>query len=147
VNVVGCCGISQKLYIGKRDRYKEYVSTVPEEEFSAVEGALRELSTQKEKLSREKAEREEREVQEKVAREQEKVAKERARKQAERKRQEAKPAPRIGMTSEQVINQTRWGMPYDIRRTTTASGTREQWVYDSRRYLYFDNGVLTAIQD
>jgi hypothetical protein len=30
--------------------------------------------------------------------------------------------------------------------TETASGTREQWVYDHRRYLYFENGRLVAIQ-
>jgi hypothetical protein len=35
-------------------------------------------------------------------------------------------------------------------RTTTARGAYEQWVCGSdrdRKYIYFDNGVLTAIQD
>ena len=29
----------------------------------------------------------------------------------------------------------------------TAGTTHEQWVYGWTHYLYFDNGVLTAIQD
>lgn len=40
-----------------------------------------------------------------------------------------------------------WGNPEKINKTTTASGVREQWVYGEGRYLYFENGVLTAIQD
>lgn len=38
------------------------------------------------------------------------------------------------------------GSPERINRTVTGYGTKEQWVYGSR-YLYFDNGVLTAYQD
>lgn len=52
----------------------------------------------------------------------------------------------IGMTKNQVIN-SNWGNPKDINKTTTAYGVREQWVYSGYRYLYFENGILTSIQD
>lgn len=40
--------------------------------------------------------------------------------------------------------------PDHINNTTTAAGTREQWVYSfgkEMRIFYFTNGILTAIQD
>lgn len=40
-----------------------------------------------------------------------------------------------------------WGEPRSINKTTTAYGVHEQWVYTSSRYLYFDDGKLTAIQE
>lgn len=40
-----------------------------------------------------------------------------------------------------------WGEPQSINKTTTAYGVHEQWVYSTSRYLYFDDGVLTAIQE
>lgn len=40
-----------------------------------------------------------------------------------------------------------WGKPLTIYRTTIATGVHEQCVYSLKKYLYFDNGVLTAIQD
>ena len=66
-------------------------------------------------------------------------------------------APRIsiGITADQVIVSD-WGSPSDRNTTTTAAHQREQWVYDfgpdcrptsKPAFLYFDNGVLTAIQD
>jgi hypothetical protein len=51
----------------------------------------------------------------------------------------------IGMTKDQAI--AAWGRPNDINKTITAVVTSEQWVYGQRSYLYFDNGVLTAIQN
>ena len=54
--------------------------------------------------------------------------------------------PSIGMTAEEVRNST-WGKPEDINRTTTAYGVHEQWVYSNYRYIYFDNGIVTAIQE
>lgn len=68
----------------------------------------------------------------------------------------------IGMTAEQC--REAWGSPSEINRSTNAGGTSEQWVYYSTyrigsptgpertdyggtRYLYLDNGVLTAIQE
>lgn len=55
----------------------------------------------------------------------------------------------IGM-SEFGVNLS-WGSPDNINRTSTASGTSKQLVYDPGRsytkYVYVDNGVVTAIQD
>lgn len=51
----------------------------------------------------------------------------------------------IGMTKDEVIEI--WGKPKDINRTVTTYGIKEQWVYSNYRYLYFDDGVLTTIQD
>lgn len=57
------------------------------------------------------------------------------------------PGPRLGMTRAQVLNGTNWGEPLRVNTTTSRRGTREQWVYGDQTYLYFDNGVLAAIQD
>lgn len=50
------------------------------------------------------------------------------------------------MTQEQVIISS-WGKPNKINRTTTANGTYEQWVYLNYKYIYLDNGIVTAIQE
>lgn len=50
----------------------------------------------------------------------------------------------IGMTKEEVLE--RWGEPLDINKTTTQYGASEQWVYPNNQYLYFEDGVLTSIQ-
>ena len=60
--------------------------------------------------------------------------------------QAKKPGAKIGMTKTQVINQTNWGNPERVNKTITAHGVREQWVYGTSAYLYFENGALTAIQ-
>ena len=57
-----------------------------------------------------------------------------------------KKSPSIGMSAAE-IEISSWGKPEDINTTTTINGTTEQWVYSEYRYLYFDNGVLTAIQN
>jgi len=57
------------------------------------------------------------------------------------------PGVRIGMTASQVLNHSNWGKPLSVNRTTTASGTKEQWVYGEGNYLYFENGKLIAIQN
>lgn len=57
-----------------------------------------------------------------------------------------KSAPAIGMTPDEVRN-SYWGNPKEINKTTTAYGTSEQWVYSGYRYIYFDDGVVTAIQE
>jgi len=51
----------------------------------------------------------------------------------------------IGDTSK--IVREAWGEPKDINRTTTAYSVTEQWVYGSGQYVYFKNGIVTAIQD
>lgn len=53
---------------------------------------------------------------------------------------------RIGMTKDEVLGSS-WGNPEDINKTTTQYGTHEQWVYGTRSYLYFDDGILTSIQN
>ena len=50
----------------------------------------------------------------------------------------------IGMTKEEC--KLSIGRPRDVNTTTLSSGTKEQWVYDYR-YVYFRNGVVTAIQN
>lgn len=52
----------------------------------------------------------------------------------------------LGMSQQDVLDSS-WGRPDHVNRTTTARGTREQWVYGSGNYLYFEDGVLTAIQN
>lgn len=54
--------------------------------------------------------------------------------------------PEIGMTHDEVIEST-WGKPNDINKTTYEWGTTEQWCYYNRRYIYFENGLVTAIQE
>ncbi|MCH8568703.1 MAG: hypothetical protein LAT67_10585 [Balneolales bacterium] len=53
--------------------------------------------------------------------------------------------PWIGMTS--VMAREAFGRPNNINRTTTISGTLEQWVYQNRIYLYFRNGILDSFQE
>ena len=62
------------------------------------------------------------------------------------KAKSVKEGVRIGMTMDEARAST-WGRPHDINRTTTAYGTREQWIYGGRNYLYFRNGVLESIQN
>ena len=58
-----------------------------------------------------------------------------------------KPGAKIGMTADEVKNGTSWGTPKRVNRTVTSRGTREQWVYDKGNYLYFENEVLTSVQN
>jgi superfamily II DNA or RNA helicase len=51
---------------------------------------------------------------------------------------------RLGMTADQVRQS--WGKPEDINRSVTRWGVSEQWVYEAN-YLYFDDGILTTIQE
>lgn len=51
----------------------------------------------------------------------------------------------LGMNKEMCT--ASWGNPIDINRTIISGLTSEQWVYGWGTYLYFDNGILTAIQD
>jgi hypothetical protein len=50
----------------------------------------------------------------------------------------------LGMTVEQV--RSAWGKPKSINTTITTRGKHEQWVYDSRQFVYLDDGVVTSIQ-
>jgi hypothetical protein len=49
------------------------------------------------------------------------------------------------MTAEQA--ELAWRKPNNINRTITKWGVHEQWVYGGHGYLYFEDGILTAIQN
>ncbi|MHB9014272.1 MAG: hypothetical protein ACYC49_18835 [Ignavibacteriaceae bacterium] len=52
---------------------------------------------------------------------------------------------KIGMTEE--LCEIAWGKPWKINRTNVSNSVHEQWVYgEGSNYLYFEDGVLTAIQ-
>jgi hypothetical protein len=51
----------------------------------------------------------------------------------------------IGMTAEQA--RFSWGDPQKINRMTVAGKLQDQWVFRDQKYLYFDNGILTAAQN
>lgn len=51
---------------------------------------------------------------------------------------------KIGMSDEMCLES--WGKPNSKNRTILDGKETEQWIY-SNSYLYFDNGVLTAIQN
>lgn len=55
----------------------------------------------------------------------------------------------IGMTKEQVL--LSWGKPDDINKTILTNLMSEQWVYGDplygAQYVYFDNDVVTALQE
>lgn len=53
--------------------------------------------------------------------------------------------PKIGMTKSQVEKST-WGKPQKKNISEYKWGTEEQWVYSKNRYVYFYNGIVTAIQ-
>lgn len=71
---------------------------------------------------------------------------EKAKVEAEEKAKAKSEGVRIGMTQDQVRN-SNWGNPKSINTTTTAYGIHEQWVYGGRNYLYFEDGILTSIQN
>lgn len=52
---------------------------------------------------------------------------------------------RTGMT--QSMCRDSWGNPSDIHKTTGSFGVHEQWVYGLNSYVYFENGIITAIQN
>lgn len=52
--------------------------------------------------------------------------------------------PAIGM-SEYEVTRSSWGEPTSKNRTVTKHGTSEQWGYGSGRYIYLENGYVTAI--
>lgn len=52
----------------------------------------------------------------------------------------------IGMTAKQV-RASNWGGPESINRSTGSYGTHEQWVYGGGNYIYFENGIVSSIQN
>lgn len=54
--------------------------------------------------------------------------------------------PQIGMTSDEV-KKTSWGEPDKINRDTYEWGIKEQWVYDRKGYVYFEDGIVTSVSE
>ena len=52
---------------------------------------------------------------------------------------------RIGMSKDAC--KLSWSEPDDINTSRGRWGVHEQWVYSGNRYVYFENGKLSAIQD
>lgn len=50
----------------------------------------------------------------------------------------------MGMSADQV--REAWGKPDRVNSTITSGGRHEQWVWGSRQYAYFQEGVLTSVQ-
>lgn len=73
------------------------------------------------------------------------LAEEKSRRSAECKKRGLKFGDvRIGMR-QATVKSCGWGLPASVNKTITAARTTEQWIYPFG-YLYFTNGVLTAIQ-
>lgn len=51
----------------------------------------------------------------------------------------------LGMNQEMC--RVAWGEPYRNNRTIVNGLIHEQWVYGWHHDLYFENGILTGIQD
>lgn len=66
--------------------------------------------------------------------------------QKKKEQQVVTQAPKIGMTKTQVETST-WGKPTKINKTTYAWGVTEQWCYPNYKYIYFEDGIVTAIQE
>lgn len=61
--------------------------------------------------------------------------------------QKKKEGVKMGMTREAALLSS-WGRPERVNRSTGAYGVNEQWVYPGHHnYLYFENGILTSIQN
>ena len=60
-------------------------------------------------------------------------------------KKEIKIRPTIGMSMEDVLNFS-WGEPETKNITETENGVCEQWCYSLSQYLYFENGIVTAVQ-
>lgn len=54
------------------------------------------------------------------------------------------PKPTIGMSKSEVLA-TVWGEPSRKNISEYSFGTYEQWVYSNYRYVYFEDGIVTAI--
>lgn len=68
-----------------------------------------------------------------------------AKSENEQKQRKKREGIALGMTAADV-RASSWGAPRDINRTINKWGVSEQWVYDGG-YVYFENGVVTSIQN
>lgn len=70
---------------------------------------------------------------------------EKAEAKRESKKAEKNAEPAIGMTEAEVIGGA-WGSPDKRNIDEYEWGTEEQWVYDDKGYVYFEDGIVTAVQ-
>jgi hypothetical protein len=128
--------------------YTEYSAT---EKLADAKERLAKIEQELAERAKDKAEKAERELTEKRARE----ASDRLMVYKYIERCAGLAPIRIGMTADQVLA-SKWGKPSDRHSTTTADHHREQWIYTvgpecgatgKQSYLYFEDGVLAAIQD
>lgn len=69
-----------------------------------------------------------------------------ARHSRDKQRQLAKkPDAKIGMSKNQVLNNSKWGEPKNIITTVDASGKSEKWLYGKQEYLHFKNDKLISM--
>ena len=54
--------------------------------------------------------------------------------------------PKVGMTASEV-EKTSWGKPDKKNKDTYSWGTTEQWVYNDKGYVYFENGKVTSVSE
>lgn len=54
--------------------------------------------------------------------------------------------PTIGMKADEV-EQSTWGSPNKINKTTYSWGVKEQWCYPSSKYIYLEDGIVVAISE
>jgi hypothetical protein len=85
------------------------------------------------------------ELEDKRKKEEERVKEEEKKRQEEKVRKKSE-GVRIGMTKQDVLDSS-WGKPEDINRTIYSFGVHEQWCYPNYNYLYFEDGILTSIQN
>ena len=52
--------------------------------------------------------------------------------------------PTVGMTESQVLDSI-WGAPDRKNIDEYEWGTHEQWVYEGKGYIYFEDGKVTSI--
>lgn len=96
-------------------------------------------------VNRIEAEKKAKEEAERKAREK-KEAEEKAKKEREEKARKKREGVSLGMSKQDVLDSS-WGKPYKINTSTGSWGVHEQWCYEGYNYLYFENGILTSIQN
>lgn len=78
--------------------------------------------------------------------EQEQKKEEKRAKEEKERQQYLANEPKIGMTAEEV-EASNWGKPQEINKTTYEWGITEQWCYPGYKYIYLEDGKVTAIQE
>jgi uncharacterized protein YdaU (DUF1376 family) len=143
--------VGPSIVTNPRTARSNYITDKPSEAASQYHDKL--FSRDPEELLAIKAEEDARAARDEEAQERATAAAERAEAKSRQQKQAAaerefkrKGGVKVGMTAAQV-RASNWGAPSSVNRTTTAGSVHEQWVYAGHNYLYFENGVVTAIQN